>query len=205
MKRVFFLLPSLLLFTGCHFQTLNQAEQKSLSSKPGFMSPGWFNGGARQGNGGQGSGRVATGGLIQETVTPPMAIHERLDSYAPTQVVLPTKDEKKELAEQHDTADSIPYSPLARIHKLCPQVESRVNEALTTTEIRKQIPQYEVIISQCPNSPDLLVWLGNAYLQDSRFADAQQAYKQALSIDPNQQDAILGLKKVDQAVDALNQ
>ncbi len=76
-------------------------------------------------------------------------------------------------------------SPLARIDRLCPGLESEVVKALQVVELAARRQIYESLVVRCPNSSDLWAWLGRDYEAEGKLDRAGRCYEKSLRIDPS--------------------
>ncbi|MFN8392052.1 MAG: hypothetical protein U0136_17305 [Bdellovibrionota bacterium] len=183
---------SVTLLSSCQFKSPTVAEQKYLVEKGAFPAgtPGWIAtplaGGALPGGGSY------SGGLIPQTFTGSTPHQNR--SAAPTAeesrssagtFKIPTAlAEKKEVEDDKDAS-----SPLHRIAKLCPSVESEVNDALITVDLKQRIRKYESLTLRCPQSADLWLWLGKDYSKDGEDVKAGRSFEKVLVIDATNKEA----------------
>lgn len=80
-------------------------------------------------------------------------------------------------------------SPLDRIERECPGVESAVSAALRTEEASQRIRRYEDLTRKCPTSADLWLWLGKDYQSQGRLVEANRAFENVLVYDPGNEAA----------------
>jgi tetratricopeptide (TPR) repeat protein len=82
---------------------------------------------------------------------------------------------------------------LARIYtKMIGGAQNKVDE----TMVRKAIEQYQTIVAKDPKDVDSWVTLGQLQKVSQNSVEAQNAYKKALEVDPNNDDALTGLAMV---------
>jgi tetratricopeptide (TPR) repeat protein len=55
------------------------------------------------------------------------------------------------------------------------------------------LPRYELVARGAPEDPNVLAYLGDAYRQLGRVDEAEDQYRQSLSIDPRQRFALRGM------------
>lgn len=67
--------------------------------------------------------------------------------------------------------------------------QNRINEEM----VKKAIEQYQKISEVDPKDLDTLLMLGRLYKVSQNSVDSEKAYKKALAIDPNNEDALTGL------------
>ncbi|HEY3743525.1 MAG TPA: tetratricopeptide repeat protein [Bryobacteraceae bacterium] len=70
--------------------------------------------------------------------------------------------------------------------------QNRINEDM----LKKAIEQYQKIAQADPTDMDTLLVLGRLYKVSGNSPDSEKIYKQALAIDPNNEDALTGLAVV---------
>ena len=90
---------------------------------------------------------------------------------------------------QKPAASAEPDSPLQRISKLCPSVESETTDALTTTDLRARIRKYESLTNRCPDSADLWLWLGKDYEKAELPVKAGRCFERVLVLDASNKEA----------------
>ncbi len=178
-------------FSACRFKTPTIAEQKYLMEKGAFPAgvPAWVatpTGGGRLGGGG-----VFSGGLIPQTFTP-----STIDQ---SKGAIPSADLAGSNAGNFSTphalrqaaaaAEQEPDSPLHRISKSCPSVESEVSATLTNLDTKQRIRSYESLTTRCPQSADIWLWLGKDYSKDGQLVKAGRAYERVLIIDASHKEA----------------
>jgi hypothetical protein len=181
------------LLSSCQFKSPTIAEQKYLVEKGAFPGgvPEWL---AAPGPGGSlGAGRALSGGLIPQTFTGPAIensksapnVQQASSSGGTFQVPAAIAPQEKKPAED----DKAEKSPLGRIAKLCPSVESEVNEALITIDLLQRIRKYESLVVRCPSSADLWLWLGKDYEKNNQRVKAGRCFEKVLVLDPANQEA----------------
>ena len=70
--------------------------------------------------------------------------------------------------------------------------QNKINEGM----LKKAIEQYEKITSVDQKDMDSILWLARLYKASQNSVDSEKAYKKALAIDPNNEDALTGLALV---------
>ncbi len=101
-------------------------------------------------------------------------------------------DEKINIVEsssRNETDDANVDSPLNRISSLCPGIESEVNQAILSTDIVERVKKFELLRSQCPSSPDIILWLGEDYISLNDFTAARRTINEVLSLDSSNKRA----------------
>ncbi|HXG81739.1 MAG TPA: tetratricopeptide repeat protein [Sphingomicrobium sp.] len=73
---------------------------------------------------------------------------------------------------------------------------TRAQLALASNDLANAVPLAERAVEKTPNDASLRALLGNCYLASGRFASAEAAYRDSLSIDANQPQVILKLALV---------
>jgi tetratricopeptide (TPR) repeat protein len=83
---------------------------------------------------------------------------------------------------------------LARVYtkQIGDQQQNRIDESM----LKKAIEQYQKIAELAPKDVDSLVMLGRLLKISQNSADAQKVYKQALAVEPENEDALTGLAMV---------
>jgi len=141
-----------------------------------------------------GADRVgASGGLIPQTFT--QASREQPNSgvltanqstsSAGTYAAPDALKEKKETQAE----EAQPKTPLHRIAKLCPNIEKETNTALLTTDVRQRIRAYESLVTRCPDSWDLWLWLGKDYSKSQQLVKAGRCFEKVLVLNPTNEEA----------------
>ncbi len=83
---------------------------------------------------------------------------------------------------------------LARVYtkQIGDQQQNRIDESM----LKKAIEQYQKIVELAPKDVDSLVMLGRLQKISQNSEGAQKSYKQALAVDPENEDALTGLAMV---------
>lgn len=182
---------SVILTAGCTFRVPTVAEQEKLMEMGAFPTgaPGWISPAAR----GEVAGATLSSGIVplsfsaQPGQTSAVAFSTgSVSSRAfetPPQPTLPGRTEE---SARKATAE---LSPLERISQDCPNIESAVTSALTTTESDIRIKKYETLTRRCPSSSDLLLWLAKDYLKIGNYSKATQSVESVLRMDNQHREA----------------
>ena len=183
------LYTGLMLLSACQFKSPSIEEQNYLVTKGAFPSgaPGWL---APSSAAALGGGQ-SVGGIIPQSTADAnrmrsavFTAEEAGSNDATYKPVAAIANEKKAAAVEAE-----PNSPLHRIVKSCPTIESEVSDALTTTDLRQRIGKWESLTVRCDGSSDLWVWLGKDYSKDKQFVKAGRCYERALIIDSSNKEA----------------
>lgn len=201
------------LVSGCRIKAPTVAEQQALMERKSFPGgvPAWFSPGAA---GPAAQGDTFGGGLIPRKLgAPPLVASASIveptteisnaNAIGPLQPQLKPKGfatdattpQGRTAVEKSVETKAAPASALDRITQGCPGVESQVTQALTTTEVDSRIQQYEALLSKCPRSSDLHVWLGKDYLNLGQNAKAGRLFEKALVLDNTNAEAKQLLEK----------
>ncbi len=178
--------------SACHFKSPSVAEQKVLIEKGAFPAgvPGWV--ATPTGGGSLGAGGVFSGGLIPQTFTGttlrPSDSAMQTASHAGSSsgvFVAPRSVAPVEVKSQDTEASS----PLERIAKSCPSIESEVSQNLINTDVNTRIRNYESLTTRCPDSWDLWLWLGKDYEKDGQPVKAGRSFERVLILNSGNKEA----------------
>jgi hypothetical protein len=191
LMRIILTLLAVCSLTACSFSVPSRDEQSKLvQDKVIAGAPVWF------ANAGAGTGAVAQNGIIPSTVQPLPSLEGRT-----VDVQYPMLVRAEEISKAQETKPVVtPKSALDRIAEQCSGSENEVNAALTNVDRDAKIKQYEALTKKCPNSADLQLWLSNEYLKANKLVAARTGYGQVLVLDPTNEDAKIGISKVEKAL-----
>lgn len=129
-------------------------------------------------------------GFIPESFAKPAAHLEQDDKEAPARQTAARQNQvsRAEAPARPKTAQA-EESPLSRIARTCPAVESLVSDALTTIDRRERVRKYERIVLRCPQSPDLWLWLGKDHYQSGSYVEAGRCFDRVLVLDGSVEEA----------------
>lgn len=193
---------ALLAAGGCRVKSPTLDEQRELVRRGAFPSgtPGWM--ASQTGLGTQ--GRAGFGGLIPQVFSTPAESTSGSSQLLATIEQQTAERERRLQQEQLDrqraddrstqalSATGVKDekdSPLNRINRACPGIESQVNEALTTIDIEQRIAKYVTLTNRCPHSFDLWLWLGKDYEKRNKLVQASRCYEKALVLNNQSEEA----------------
>ncbi len=199
---------------SCRFKAPTQSEGQAFAKAGAFPNglPGWV-----QPPEGSSAARREDAGIIPRSFGPSIQA-KRSRSLAPQ-----SRDDNREdveerkrkvaevrqqqLEEQQKSSTSIENqadeSPLDRIERMCPGLESGVSDALRTENTTKRIRKYSKLTRRCPSSADIWFWLGKDYETAGRYQEAARAYERVLALDHDNDVARALLKVVKEKADGV--
>ena len=123
----------------------------------------------------------------------PLLTEELSDLYIQTGRLREAQTDAEEALRQNPN-DVPARRLLARVYtkQIGDQQQNRIDESM----LKKAIEQYQKIAELAPTDVDSLVMLGRLQKIAQNSADAQKAYKQALAVEPENEDALTGLAMV---------
>lgn len=162
----------LLCCAGCRVKAPTIAEQELLMQRGTFgtSSPAWLARSVRPAQIADGD----TGGLLSLNTS------GRTFSNASSE---PT--EKSVMNPLPPEAPIENLSPLEKISRLCPTLESEVNDAITSVDVIDRVQKYEVLSRRCDQSSDLLIWLTQDYVTLQDLTAARRTLDRVRVLDPN--------------------
>jgi len=130
---------------------------------------------------------------IKADPTTPLLTEELSDLYIQSGRLREAQTDAEEALRQNPN-DVPARRLLGRVYtkQIGDQQQNRIDENM----LKKAIEQYQKIAELAPNDVDSLVMLGRLLKISQNSADAQKAYKQALAVDPDNEDALTGLAMV---------
>jgi tetratricopeptide (TPR) repeat protein len=114
---------------------------------------------------------------------------ELTDLYIQTNRLADAVTQAEEVLKQNpDNLDA--RRMLGRIYtRMIPETQGRVDERA----VRRALDQYELITKKDPKDADSWVTLGKLYQVSNKSPEAEKAYQAALTADPENEDALMGL------------
>ncbi len=175
---------------GCRIKSPSMAEQQYLIQKGSFPggTPEWI---ASPSPGGSLGGGFSGGFIPQSFIrrVPGQSESQVADARFAASPAGSAVTPKALEQQQNSAAAESPNSPLARIASVCPSIESEVNDALLTTDLRQRIRKYESLTVRCPNSGDLWLWLGKDYSKDNQLVKDGRSFESSLIADASLTEA----------------
>lgn len=178
------------------------AEQEKLMEMGAFPTgaPGWISPAAR----GESPGAAMSSGLVPLTFSAQPSQSSAVAFTTGSVTSKAFEPPPKPLLPQANAAAQTAKikslnSPLERIAANCPDIESSVSSALTTTEADIRIKKYEALTKRCPSSPDLWLWLAKDYLLTENFGKATQSAEAVLRIENQHLEARALLSEIRKA------
>ncbi len=175
--------------SACRFTVPSSGDGQHLLERGVFGEkvPAWVNQSKSESMHGTDSG------IVPSTYSVPSAI-KTSRSVAPTGIQRVEQErEELEANEESDSEElainSKEESPLDRIEKECPGLESAVSEALRTEARAQRIRKYESLTLRCPGSADLWFWLAKDYQDANQLVQAARSFERTLLIDPSNEAA----------------
>jgi len=191
-SRTVLILLVVVLCTGCRFKSASVAEQQALITRGGFSggAPAWS---PRTVTGSAAGIPLRNSGGIPERYNPPAVAY---GSNADNNRFASQVQEKRGrlIAEQAAGVEEDQgivvdrdksASPLDRIAKICPGIDTEAEEALVVENPSVRLSKYQELTRRCPLSEDLWTWQSREYLSAGNFAEAEKSARQALSINPD--------------------
>ena len=195
MKRSLVFLLLLLFSAACRMSVPTVEEQRVLIKKGSFPSgvPAWISPHAIKGTNAK---TASAAGFLPEKFSAPevvtreseLSFEERAAGTSGISVLRPRRARvlEEDLIEDKEEEEK---SPLWKITELCPSIERRLNDALTTTDLSSRAQKFSELSNQCPLSADLWFWLGKDYHQIGESALAGRALERALVLDSSHEEA----------------
>lgn len=192
-KILFFFVP--LIFNSCQFRQPTLADQKELMRKGAFPggTPAWVATPRERGSGfadataGDGMFRRSLSTRDNIAIPEDQGILDRKLSQIEARKIKDEAALKNAETEKKQLKDS--KSPLDRILSVCPKSEKEVTEALQILDLASRIKKYETIVSKCPDSWDLWLWLAKDYEKNHQLVQAGRSYEKVLVINPANDEA----------------
>lgn len=202
MKKHFLIASSFLLLSGCSLSFPTVAEQKELLKRGHFPErvPAWV---SRPAQLGYDTARQS-GGAFPESfgvpgampgIGPATGLDRQAEDREERLKQIKERDEKVKAMEGEES-EKKEDSPLGRIEAKCPNLESQVVDAITTTETSPRKRKLLSLTQRCPLSWDLWFWLAQAYEKEERYGDAENCLNQVLLLDKGNKEAEEFLKQV---------
>ena len=194
-------------FCSCRFKSPTQSEGQAFAEAGGFPNglPAWV-----QPLEGSDPARLGKAGIISRSYGPSIQV-ERSRAQAPQarasyreeleeerRQVAAVRERRAELESSDSSGvdNKADESPLDRIERSCPGLESAVSEALRIENTNARILEYSKLTRRCPSSSDLWFWLGKDYDSAGRHQEAARAFERVLALDKDNDVAKALLKVV---------
>lgn len=192
-----------LLASACRIVVPSPVEEAKLLEMGTFVSqtPVWVSQGAALNTRSAGPMGGGSFGFMPGTFSAPE--QGGLSSFrnqgdAQREDILKQAGREKELEDspKETSAGQEKNSPLERISKICPKIESATSDVLTTLNRMQRINKLESLVRQCRQSQDLWYWLAREHYALKKYAEAERCLDHSLAVDSSFVEAQDLLKQV---------